>query len=397
MPAEASPESLPEAPAVSQRALLLAKARKKRRLDEVCAERFPQHSRNVVQSWIALGKVTVNERVVVKAGAPVAPDASIVINAEVPKFVCRAGLKLEAALDHWALDVRGLRCLDAGVSTGGFTDCLLQRGAAHVVGVDVGYGQVAERVRTDTRVALLERTNLRYLNPGQLPEGCLVDLVTLDLSFISVLKVLPAVCGVLAPAGALLVLIKPQFEAGRAQVGGGGIAVGTPAGEQAMVKFKSMLDATTQMYRLAALGHMPAPAWLPAWQSTKYLQSLKKRAPGPKPIEFPEDRLIQSFFARHPNAKDYEPVRLDSFEPPLSRRYAFQQLELMEAGMPRRKAQRVVDAWFADEIKAQERRSTIELVQRNEEFVLMAALKKHREEKAAIERDPSLGAMMLGL
>ncbi|GFH31566.1 S4 RNA-binding domain-containing protein [Haematococcus lacustris] len=134
-----------------------------------------------------------------------------------------AGLKLEAALAHFGVDVHGLVCLDSGQSTGGFTDCLLQHGAAHVYGVDVGYGQLADKVRRDERVTALERFNLRYLNPTDLPQQ--VDLATLDLAFISVLKVIPAVVSVLkpSPAGQLLVLIKPQFEAGPEHVKAGGL------------------------------------------------------------------------------------------------------------------------------------------------------------------------------
>ncbi|KAK9905612.1 hypothetical protein WJX75_003067 [Coccomyxa subellipsoidea] len=172
---------------------------------------------------LSKGKVAINGRVITKAGTPVASTSTVDITAEAPKFVCRAGLKLEGALDHFGLDVSGMRVLDAGLSTGGFTDCLLQRGASHVIGVDVGYGQVAERVRTDPRVTVMERTNLRYVQLTDLPEQQPVDLATLDLSFISLLKVLPAVCAVLAPRASLLALIKPQFEAGRDEVGKGGI------------------------------------------------------------------------------------------------------------------------------------------------------------------------------
>ena len=138
---------------------------------------------------------------------------------EKPKFVCRAGFKLEQALDEFNIDVTDFVVMDAGLSTGGFTDCLLQRGAKKVYGVDVGYGQVHENIRVDERVVVMERVNLRHLDA--LPE--LVDLVTLDLSFISVLKVMSVVTSLLRPKGKLVVLIKPQFEAERSQVGRGGI------------------------------------------------------------------------------------------------------------------------------------------------------------------------------
>lgn len=154
-----------------------------------------------------------------KAGAAVSSSSEVVLTAAEPKYVCRGGHKLEAALEAWGVDVAGLTALDAGLSTGGFTDCLLQRGAARVYGVDVGYGQVHERIRTHPQVVLMERTNLRHLTA--LPER--VQLATLDLSFISVLKVLPAVKLLLAPGGTVVVLVKPQFEALRGEVGRGGV------------------------------------------------------------------------------------------------------------------------------------------------------------------------------
>ena len=191
----------------------------KKRLDQVILERMPQYSRMQVQSWIMQGKVAVEGRVVTKAGTPVALDAAITLDVEKPKYVGRAGFKIEKALDYFEIDVEGLVVLDAGLSTGGFTDCLLQRGAKKIYGVDVGYGQVHEKIRTDSRVVVMERTNLRKLRDL----GLLVDLVTLDLSFISILKVMDAVCAVLKDNGHLITLIKPQFEAKREDVGRGGI------------------------------------------------------------------------------------------------------------------------------------------------------------------------------
>jgi len=167
--------------------------------------------------------VYVNGRPVLKAGAPVAPTAQVTITAEQPKFVCRAGLKLEAALNAFSINTQGCHALDAGLSTGGFTDCLLQRGAAHVIGVDVGYGQVAEKIRTDERVLVMERTNLRHLRRKDLPNNASVDLVTLDVSFISSLKMVDAVKDVLKPDGDVVLLIKPQFEAGKELVSAGGV------------------------------------------------------------------------------------------------------------------------------------------------------------------------------
>ncbi|KAM0904033.1 hypothetical protein ACQ4PT_018269 [Festuca glaucescens] len=193
--------------------------KKKKRLDEVCLERFQQYSRTYIQSWIIQGKVHVNGRVVNKAGTQVSDKSVIEIKAEIPKYVCRAGHKLEAAIKEFGVDCDGKVALDSGLSTGGFTDCLLQHGASHVYGVDVGYGQVAEKIRVHEHVSVIERTNLRHLD--KLPQ--LVDLVTLDLSFISILVVMPAVVKVMKTDSALITLIKPQFEARRSQVGKGGI------------------------------------------------------------------------------------------------------------------------------------------------------------------------------
>ncbi|WOL14306.1 hypothetical protein Cni_G23086 [Canna indica] len=193
--------------------------KKKKRLDELCLERFQEYSRTLIQSWILQGKVIVDGRVVFKSGTPVSDSSVVVIKAEVPKYVCRAGYKLEAALEKLNVDVVGKVALDSGLSTGGFTDCLLQYGASHVYGVDVGYGQVADKIRRDERVTVIERTNLRYL--PALPQQ--VDIVTLDLSFISILLVMPAVIIVMKAESTLVTLVKPQFEARRSQVGGGGI------------------------------------------------------------------------------------------------------------------------------------------------------------------------------
>jgi len=195
--------------------------KKRKRLDVLLHERNPQYSRRQIQSWIMQGNVTVNDKIITKAGMQVSEDADVVLAVEVPKYVGRAGLKLEKALDHFGIDVSNLIVLDAGLSTGGFTDCLLQRGAQKVYGVDVGYGQVADKIRHDDRVVVMERTNLRHLEPSDLAEK--VDLVTLDLSFISILKVMDAVSKVLKDNGHLVTLIKPQFEAHKGEVGRGGI------------------------------------------------------------------------------------------------------------------------------------------------------------------------------
>ena len=193
--------------------------KQKKRLDQLVLEQHPQLSRSYIQSLIMQGKVLVNDKACTKAGTPFADDVHIIVHDVQPKYVSRAGLKLEKALEHFAIDVIDLVVLDAGLSTGGFTDCLLQHGAKKIYGIDVGYGQVHEKIRRDPRVTVMERVNLRTVET--LPEP--VDMVTLDLSFISVLKVMEVVSKVLKEHGKLIVLIKPQFEARKEQVGRGGI------------------------------------------------------------------------------------------------------------------------------------------------------------------------------
>lgn len=167
------------------------------------------------------GRVKVDGRLAEKAGLRVTGQADITLVGDPMPYVGRGGLKLAGALDAFAVDPRGRVALDGGASTGGFTDCLLQRGARRVYAVDVGYGQLAWSLRMDPRVVPMERVNLRHMKGGDLPER--PDLITLDLSFISVTKVLPAVADLLAPRGDVIVLVKPQFEAGPHQVGRGGI------------------------------------------------------------------------------------------------------------------------------------------------------------------------------
>lgn len=190
------------------------------RLDQLLVERGLAPSRNVARGLVLAGLVQVEGRMVDKAGQSVPVDATLSLK-ERPRFVSRAGEKLAHALEVFGVDVGGARALDVGSSTGGFVDCLLQGGAAQVIAVDVGYGQLDPRLRNDARVTVLERTNARYLTADLLPYG--PDLLTMDVSFISVTKVLAAVVPLLAPAFQALVLVKPQFEAGPRRVGKGGI------------------------------------------------------------------------------------------------------------------------------------------------------------------------------
>lgn len=192
----------------------------KRRLDAAMVARNLAPSREQARRWIMAGEVWVDGAPATKPGALVAAAADIQVRKK-PAYVSRGGTKLEAALDAFAVDPTGWVVADVGASTGGFTDCLLQRGAAHVFAIDVGYGQLAWSLRQDPRVTVLERTNARYLDT--LPGDQRVDLVTVDVSFISLRLVLPAIARWLQPTGTVIALVKPQFEAGRGQVGKGGV------------------------------------------------------------------------------------------------------------------------------------------------------------------------------
>jgi 23S rRNA (cytidine1920-2'-O)/16S rRNA (cytidine1409-2'-O)-methyltransferase len=199
----------------------------KLRLDKLLVDRGLAASRERAQALILAGKVLVNDQKLDKAGAQVEEEAAIRLLGEDLKYVSRGGLKLERALEHWQIDVEGKACLDVGASTGGFTDCLLQHGAARVIAVDTGYGQMDFKLRQDSRVRLLEKTNARYVTAGVIGEN--VDLIAIDVAFISATLVLPPVVSAAFPHAdkrrgrQVIVLVKPQFEAGREFVGKGGI------------------------------------------------------------------------------------------------------------------------------------------------------------------------------
>ncbi|MGI6082494.1 MAG: TlyA family RNA methyltransferase [Limnochordia bacterium] len=192
----------------------------KMRLDTWLVRQGWFESREQARRSVLAGEVYVNGRLESKPGTSVASDAEIELRRETPRYVSRGGLKLEKGLSVFALTVAGRNALDVGASTGGFTDCLLQHGARHVWAVDVGYGQLDWKLRNDTRVTVLERTNIRYLEPDRIPP---VDIATIDVSFISLNKVLPAVVRLLGPEGDIVALVKPQFEAGRQAVGKRGV------------------------------------------------------------------------------------------------------------------------------------------------------------------------------
>ncbi|MCA1629146.1 MAG: TlyA family RNA methyltransferase [Acidobacteria bacterium] len=197
---------------------------KRERIDRLLVERGLAESRTRAQALVMAGVVLVGERRVEKPSETFAPDSAIRVRGSddrAARYVGRGGLKLEAALDAFALDARDAVCLDVGASTGGFTDCLLQRGARRVVAVDVGHNQIDYRLRTDARVEVREGVNARHLAPEDFAST--FDLVVMDVSFISATKVLPALVPLMKEGGALVVLVKPQFEVGRGEVGKGGV------------------------------------------------------------------------------------------------------------------------------------------------------------------------------
>ncbi len=200
-------------------------------------------SREKAQSMIIAGRVLVNEQKITKPGACI-PDASeLRILGDDPRYVSRGGIKLERALQHWQIDVNGASCMDVGTSTGGFTDCMLQHGASQVLCVDTGYGQIASKLRSDPRVILRENKNARHLTVEDV--GPAVDFVAMDVSFISLTLVLPAVisAGFQSGSGELVVLIKPQFEVGREHVGKGGIVRDEAAQLGAVDRVRSAVTA----------------------------------------------------------------------------------------------------------------------------------------------------------
>jgi 23S rRNA (cytidine1920-2'-O)/16S rRNA (cytidine1409-2'-O)-methyltransferase len=224
----------------------------KKRLDILMVEKGLAQSRERARGLIMAGKVRVGGVSVEKAGKEVAYDAEVVVKEEMP-YVSRGGLKLEAALDGFGVDPKGLSLLDAGASTGGFTHCLLERGASRIIAVDVGYGQFDWNLRRDPRVTLLERSNIRFIEPASLPHP--VDGAVADLSFISLTLVLPKFYEILPLGGWLIPLVKPQFEVGRADVGKGGVVRDEQKIRAAIEKVKSFAERC--VFRV--LGELDSP------------------------------------------------------------------------------------------------------------------------------------------
>ena len=216
-------------------------------------ERGLAPSRARAQSLILQGLVRAGDRPITKAGELVAVDAPLQVTADDHPYVGRGGVKLAAALDAFGIDPAGAICLDVGASTGGFTDCLLQRGAARVWAVDVGYGQLAWSLRTDPRVRVLERANIRTLDRTAIPDP--IALITIDVSFISLRLVLPAALQWLQPGGRVVALVKPQFEVGKGAVGRGGIVRDAAARERVVGE----IAAVAAGLGLTSVGTLPSP------------------------------------------------------------------------------------------------------------------------------------------
>ncbi len=242
----------------------------RRRLDVLLVQRGLVQSRQRALSLIMAGQVWVNGERVTKAGASVPENGAVRITGREIPYVSRGGLKLEAAIRAFKIDVIGLSCLDVGASTGGFTDCLLQHGARHIIAVDVGYGQLHWKLRSDPRVTLIERTNIRHLDARMLEEP--VDLACVDVSFISLKMVIPAVLKCVKESGQIISLIKPQFEVGKGLVGKGGV-VRDPALHQEVIKD---LTAAFERWKLHQVGVIPSPVLGPKGNQ-EYLAYLDRR------------------------------------------------------------------------------------------------------------------------
>lgn len=225
---------------------------KKHRVDVLLVERGLAETREKARALILAGKVFSGERRIDKAGDNLASDAALEVRGQLHAFVSRGGVKLDGALDDLRIDVQDLVCVDVGASTGGFTDCLLQRGASRVFAIDVGYGQLHERLRRDPRVVVMERTNARYLTRDDLDDAA--DLVVIDASFIGLEKLLPSAKALLRVSGEIVAMVKPQFEVGRAQLGKRGVVTDTRARLEAI----SRVEAGARALGLDVVGRVDA-------------------------------------------------------------------------------------------------------------------------------------------
>jgi 23S rRNA (cytidine1920-2'-O)/16S rRNA (cytidine1409-2'-O)-methyltransferase len=245
----------------------------KERLDKLVLDRGLAPSRERAKALIMAGQVVVDDHLADKAGLMVPVTAEIRLKGEPLPYVSRGGLKLAHGLDQFQINVEGLSAMDVGASTGGFTDCLLQRGATRVIAVDVGYGQLAWKLREDPRVLNLEKTNIRYLEPETLPE--IPELAVIDASFISLDKVLPQTLRLIREEGTVVALIKPQFEVGRGQVGKGGVV----KDEKKHAEVVANVSALAESLGLQVLGVCESPILGPKGNK-EFLIHLRKRPTG---------------------------------------------------------------------------------------------------------------------
>jgi len=271
------------------------KGRTKARLDQLLMEKYPSLSRSKLQALIMAGKVAVNGNTFDKPGMLVESDAELVIIEPDNPYVSRGGLKLAGAIEDLRLDVAGLTVLDAGASTGGFTDCLLQKGAAKVIALDVGYGQLDLKLRDDPRVVVLERFNVRNLRSEDINEK--VDIATVDLSFISLKLVMPVLFRL--PVPALLALVKPQFEVGRAEAGRGRGVIRDPALHRTVLK-EIVFAATETGYSFRGLTYSKLPG--PKGNLEYFLLLKANPVAKQRPVEEPAEvinRVIAEAHAAH--------------------------------------------------------------------------------------------------
>lgn len=231
------------------------------RVDRLIVECGLADSREKAQALILAGQVLVNDQKVVKCGALVDASAALRLLGEPIPYVSRGGVKLAGALDHFGVSPAGKVCLDIGASTGGFTDCLLQRGASRVIAIDAGTNQLDWKLRRDPRVTVLEKTNARYLQFGQIGVKC--ALVTIDVSFISVTLILPVLPPLLSPNAEVMVLVKPQFEVGRGQVGKGGIV------RDAALQAEAVAKVAAKLQELGFLGIKSSESCLPGAEGNR--------------------------------------------------------------------------------------------------------------------------------
>ena len=268
----------------------------KKRLDILLVERGLAPSREKAKALIMSGIVYVDGEKEDKAGMSFDEKRSIEVRGKTLPYVSRGGLKLEKAVNAFNLDLKDRKCLDIGASTGGFTDCMLQKGAAHVYAIDVGYGQFAWKLRQDSRVTCYEKTNIRYVKPEDIPEAC--DFASIDVSFISLKMVLEPVKALLRPNGEIVCLIKPQFEAGREKVGKHGV-VKEPSVHEEVIN--TVIDYAAGI-GLKSIGLSYSPVKGPEG-NIEYLLRLIKESGN---IEFPSEAILEPQISESPQAEKIE-------------------------------------------------------------------------------------------